>query len=198
MLTKSLPPARQHTPRLSRGGGGVEDKDSGGSGKRPVRAKRAFSIDATTATASSGLLQAGDSNTNTPSATSTGTGKRKRSSSLWVLPDGGGGGREQQEGGSLEDGATTAPPVTVPLKRGRKKGQIYGPSSGKASTNTSSQSQSHAITSAQFLKAQAALAEKAGYRRAHLDPATGEVYEGEWLNGQRNGFGVALFPDGTL
>lgn len=36
------------------------------------------------------------------------------------------------------------------------------------------------------------------YRTAFTDEETGEIYEGEWFSGRRNGFGVCLYPDGTM
>ena len=34
-----------------------------------------------------------------------------------------------------------------------------------------------------------------GYKSAHLDEETGEIYEGEWSNGLRHGRGICLYPD---
>ena len=71
--------------------------------------------------------------------------------------------------------------LSQPPKRGKKKSQG-----------------SVGMTSSQFLAGLNSLSEREGYHRAFLDPVSGEVYEGEWQHGQRNGFGVALFPDGTM
>jgi hypothetical protein len=150
MLTKFITPVKQS--RLS-----TKNADDGCT-KRPVRAKRSYSVDTA------------DSSTSVQAATS--SGKRKRTSSLWA------------QDGSHDATHDTATPSSTSSKRGKKKGHLGASFS--------------VMTSTEFLSGMENLAEKEGYRRAFLDPATGEVYEGEWINGQRNGFGVCLFPDGTM
>jgi len=172
MLTKYVTPIRQN--RLS--AGASNSGGDAGTGKRPVRAKRSYSIDT--------VHDKQDASTALPSTTP--SGKRKRSASLWLLQDSSGDvDVAGLEATPLDDSAhqTTAPSSTT-SKRGRKK-------SGQGMSTP-------VMTSSHFLSAMEAMAEKDGYRRAFLDPSTGDVYEGEWSNGQRNGFGVALFPDGTM
>lgn len=36
------------------------------------------------------------------------------------------------------------------------------------------------------------------YRMAHVDPTTGDIYEGGWESGARQGMGVCLYVDGTM
>jgi hypothetical protein len=175
MLTKFvLPPAKQ--PR----GSGASDSDQTGSGKkRPVRAKRAFSIDT-----SSGASGDKDSLIGAP-PTATASGKRKRASSGWLLQDGAQSALDETD----LLGGIPAPPTSTTTPSGSKRGRKKGFGAGSANP---------VMTSNQYLTVLESVAEKEGYRRAFLDPTTGEVYEGEWCYGQRNGFGIALFPDGTL
>jgi hypothetical protein len=90
------------------------------------------------------------------------------------------------------------------------KSSAYGPSSSKSNVSTSSKSsnvtdwypvEDTVVPSKgkhNAVKEEEIDEDGPNYRSAFYDEDTCEVYEGEWLNGYRNGFGVVLYADGQL